>query len=168
MNVFPLSPARPNLAAMLKKKQLIGVVVGWEGVYFGSSKRVGSNNTVTITMIRMIIVIIVTPTFSPAPSTPPPVPPFGRCPSRFLHDSHCCYSTNCSFYVLMFVSSWHVAVQVFRRAPDSFTDLRYYSWMAYDFKAKDGVRRYARFRILPADGRPESGLLSEQEQKKVW
>ena len=38
---------------------------------------------------------------------------------------------------------------MFRRAPDSFTDQQYYSWMAYEYKAKDGKLRYAKFRLVP-------------------
>ena len=64
--------------------------------------------------------------------------------------------------------SYHLACGSFRRAPDSYTDQRYYSWMAYDFKAKDGVKRYARFHLMPADGRPETGLLTENDQRNVW
>lgn len=65
---------------------------------------------------------------------------------------------------------WHLylAIAVFRRAPDSFTDQRYYSWMAFEYKAKDGVPRYAKFRLVPADGREETGLMTEYEQRRPW
>ena len=59
-----------------------------------------------------------------------------------------------------------MAIAVFRRAPKSFTDQRYYSWMAFEYKAKDGVPRYAKFRLVPADGREETGLLTEYDQRK--
>ncbi|XP_078369932.1 allene oxide synthase-lipoxygenase protein-like [Oculina patagonica] len=55
-----------------------------------------------------------------------------------------------------------------RRAPDSFYDQRYYSEIILDFKAFDGVKRYVRFRLIPADGTPETGLLSEDDQRKPW
>ena len=62
-----------------------------------------------------------------------------------------------------------MAIAVFRRAPKSFTDQRYYSWMAFEYKAKDGVPRYAKFRLVPADaGREETGLLTEYDQRKPW
>lgn len=65
---------------------------------------------------------------------------------------------------------WHfyLSIAVFRRAPDSFTDQRYHSWMAYDYKGKDGVPRYAKFRLIPADGREETGLMTEYDQRKPW
>jgi len=62
----------------------------------------------------------------------------------------------------------HLAIAVFRRAPSSFTDQRYYSWMAFEYKAKDGVPRYAKFRLVPADGREETGLMTEYDQRKPW
>jgi len=73
---------------------------------------------------------------------------------------------NSSFFNLNI--SLHLAIEVFRRAPDSFTDQQYYTWMAYEYKAKDGVPRYAKFRLVPADDRAETGLLTEEEQRKPW
>ena len=64
--------------------------------------------------------------------------------------------------------SFHLAIAVFRRAPKSFTDQRYYSWMAFEYKAKDGVPRYAKFRLVPADDREETGLMTEYDQRKPW
>lgn len=64
--------------------------------------------------------------------------------------------------------SFYLSIAVFRRAPGSFTDQRYHSWMAYDYKAKDGVPRYAKFRLIPADGREETGLMTEYDQRKPW
>lgn len=55
-----------------------------------------------------------------------------------------------------------------RRAPKSFVDQRYYSEVILAFKAFDGVERYVRFRLIPADDRPETGLLSEEDQRNVW
>lgn len=55
-----------------------------------------------------------------------------------------------------------------RRAPDSFHDQRYYSEIILGFNALDGVERYVRFRLIPADGSPETGLLSEEDQSKIW
>ena len=55
-----------------------------------------------------------------------------------------------------------------RQKPDSFYHLRYHSQVIFDFKALDGVKRYARFRLIPADGSPETGLLSEDVQWHPW
>lgn len=55
-----------------------------------------------------------------------------------------------------------------RQKPESFYDQRYYSEVVFEFKAFDGVKRYVRFRMMPADGRPETGLLSEEVQQHPW
>lgn len=55
-----------------------------------------------------------------------------------------------------------------RHKPDSFYDQRYYTGIIMDFKAFDGVKRYVRFRLMPADGCPETGLLSEEVQRQPW
>ena len=59
-------------------------------------------------------------------------------------------------------------IECLRRTPDSFYDQRYNSGVIYDFKAFDGVKRYVKFRLMPADGRPETGLLTEEDQRNVW
>ena len=64
--------------------------------------------------------------------------------------------------------SFRIYVDGTRRAPDSYYDLRYYSKMIYDFKADDGVQRYARFRMLPDDEHPETGYLDEKERRQPW
>lgn len=55
-----------------------------------------------------------------------------------------------------------------RCKPDSFYDQRYYSEVILDFKAFDDVKRYVRFRLIPADGSLETGLMSEEEQRQPW
>ncbi|KAM7441207.1 arachidonate 5-lipoxygenase [Porites harrisoni] len=55
-----------------------------------------------------------------------------------------------------------------RQKPDSFYDQRYYTEVILDFKAFDGVKRYVRFRLIPADGSRETGLLSEKVQWHPW
>ncbi|XP_078369935.1 allene oxide synthase-lipoxygenase protein-like [Oculina patagonica] len=64
----------------------------------------------------------------------------------------------------------HLAANIggLRQKPDSFYDQRYYSEVIFDFKALDGVKRYVRFRLMPADGSPETGLLSEEVQWQPW
>lgn len=70
-----------------------------------------------------------------------------------------------SFYLLIRLAS---NIDGLRRAPDSFHDQRYYSEVILGFSAEDRVERYARFRLIPDDGSPETGLLSEDEQRKIW
>ena len=67
-----------------------------------------------------------------------------------------------------FFSSLWVNIDGLRRAPDSYHDLRFYSEGIYDFKAKDDMKRYVRFRMIPADGAPETGRLTKEEQRKAW
>ena len=55
-----------------------------------------------------------------------------------------------------------------RRAPDSFSDLRYYSKMAYRWKGTDGTVRLARFRVIPFDRRPESGMPTPADRARPW
>lgn len=55
-----------------------------------------------------------------------------------------------------------------RHKPESFYDQRYYSKMIFDFKADDGIKRYVRFRFIPADGSLETGLLPEDAQWEIW
>ncbi|KAK2554379.1 Allene oxide synthase-lipoxygenase protein [Acropora cervicornis] len=50
-------------------------------------------------------------------------------------------------YCLANPHHFHLVIAAFRRAPDSFTDQRYYTWLAFEYKAKDGVQHYAKFRI---------------------
>lgn len=72
-----------------------------------------------------------------------------------------------NFYYFQ-ILSFYLAIAVFRRAPKSFTDQRYYSWMVFEYKAKDGKPRCAKFRLVPADNRVETGLMIEQEQRTPW
>ncbi|KAI8499911.1 arachidonate 5-lipoxygenase, partial [Branchiostoma belcheri] len=56
-------------------------------------------------------------------------------------------------------------VDSLRRAPDSYTDLRYYGHHVFHFRAKDAKERFVKFRLVPADGHPESGLLDFDDQR---
>ncbi|KAI0208114.1 Allene oxide synthase-lipoxygenase protein [Lamellibrachia satsuma] len=40
--------------------------------------------------------------------------------------------------------------------------------MVYDFRARDDVPRVARFRLVPADGSPETGRLTPHTQRLMW
>lgn len=55
-----------------------------------------------------------------------------------------------------------------RRAPDSFVDLHYYSQIVTRFQALDSTEYYARYRLLPAEDLPESGLLDERTRLAPW
>ncbi|XP_078602947.1 allene oxide synthase-lipoxygenase protein-like isoform X2 [Branchiostoma floridae x Branchiostoma japonicum] len=59
-------------------------------------------------------------------------------------------------------------VDSLRRAPESYTDLRYYGHHVFRFRAKDDKERFVKFRLVPADGHPESGLLDFDDQRIVW
>lgn len=72
------------------------------------------------------------------------------------------------FVSFFYVNSLAANIGGLRQKPDSFYDQRYYTEVIFDFKAFDGVKRYVRFRLMPADGRPETGLLSEEVQWHPW
>ncbi len=55
-----------------------------------------------------------------------------------------------------------------RRSPESYYNMYYHSQMTYDFHAKDGKRRVARFRVIPASGQMEAGRLTADEQRELW
>ncbi|XP_035681463.1 allene oxide synthase-lipoxygenase protein-like [Branchiostoma floridae] len=55
-----------------------------------------------------------------------------------------------------------------RRAPNSYTDLTYYSQHVFRFMAKDGERRYVKYRLIPDVDVHETGLLDRNEQPKPW
>lgn len=55
-----------------------------------------------------------------------------------------------------------------RRDPTSFAELRYHSQTAQWFVGKDGVKRYAKFRLVPFDDVPETGLVPAAETTNYW
>ena len=69
---------------------------------------------------------------------------------------------------LFFASSLAANIGGLRQKPDSFYDQRFYTEVIFEFNALDGVKRYVRFRLMPADGSPETGLLSEEVQWHPW
>jgi arachidonate 5-lipoxygenase len=50
------------------------------------------------------------------------------------------------------------AILSLRKAPDSFAHLKYYCQTPFLFKGKDGIQRYAKYRVVPAVDMPEPGL----------
>lgn len=55
-----------------------------------------------------------------------------------------------------------------RRNPSSYSRLIYYSKMPQHFRAQDGKQRYVKFRVLPGDRGPESGLLGPDDWRTPW
>jgi hypothetical protein len=55
-----------------------------------------------------------------------------------------------------------------RRNPTSFTRLYYHTGFPIHFRARDGQRRYAKFRLIPSDRGPESGLPDRSDLDEVW
>lgn len=55
-----------------------------------------------------------------------------------------------------------------RRNPTSFSQMYYHSQCAQLFLGIDGVRRYAKFRLIPNDRGPESGLIPIDELTDRW
>ncbi len=52
-----------------------------------------------------------------------------------------------------------------RRNPTSFSNLTYYSQTPFLYKADDNVLRYIKYRTVPSDPVPESGLLDDYDMK---
>lgn len=50
-----------------------------------------------------------------------------------------------------------------RRNPTSFTNLKYYTQTPYLYKAEDNVPRYIKYRSIPAEPVPETGLLDDYD-----
>ncbi len=48
----------------------------------------------------------------------------------------------------------------FRRNPSSFAQLNYYGQTPFEFVALDGVKRYVKFRAIPEDRGPDTGLVN--------
>ncbi|MFE8604133.1 catalase family protein [Archangium violaceum] len=55
-----------------------------------------------------------------------------------------------------------------RKYPASFARMYYHSQTATRFVGKDGVLRYAKYRLVPADGGPETGLMTKDELRNRW
>ena len=70
--------------------------------------------------------------------------------------------------VLFHSCSYFALVDNLRKAPASFTRLHYHSQLPYKFTPRDDKPRLIKFRLVPADGEEESGLLCGDEQQRPW
>lgn len=59
-------------------------------------------------------------------------------------------------------------VAALRLRPTSFSQLRYYSQTPFEFRARDGRRRYCKFRLLPEDRGPETGIPQPDDLRTPW
>jgi arachidonate 5-lipoxygenase len=50
-------------------------------------------------------------------------------------------------------------IKALRRNPTSFYNMHYFSKTPFFFIGKDGIKRYAKYRVVPADGEPETGIV---------
>jgi len=55
-----------------------------------------------------------------------------------------------------------------RRAPESFAKVYYYSKTVFGFEGRDGKTHYAKYRLIPDDRGPESGIPSAKELETPW
>ncbi len=61
-------------------------------------------------------------------------------------------------YVRKYPTALRASQLMLRRHVTSFQNLRYYNKTPFLFVGNDGIRRYAKYRALPFDGAPESGI----------
>lgn len=63
---------------------------------------------------------------------------------------------------------YEVGIERLRRAPGSFARLHYHSQVCYRFRRRDGVARYIRYRLIPAEDGPEDGIPSREDREALW
>eukprot|EP00118_Oscarella_pearsei_P016743 m.162054 g.162054 ORF g.162054 m.162054 type:complete len:781 (+) comp38831_c0_seq1:29-2371(+) len=59
-------------------------------------------------------------------------------------------------------------ISLMRRAPSSYSQVHYYSQLTYKFIGEDGILRHCRYRVVPDNDIPESGLPDQQDQAEPW
>ena len=82
-----------------------------------------------------------------------------------------CIAIATFFWLLLLLSclcSLSSALDGLRHNADSYTDQHYYSHVIHEWSGIDGRVRLARFRAVPADGRRETGRLTDDEHKHAW
>jgi arachidonate 5-lipoxygenase len=55
-----------------------------------------------------------------------------------------------------------------RVSPTSYSQMYYHSQVAQEYHARDGKRRYVKFRVIPGDRGAETGLPTEEELRTPW
>jgi hypothetical protein len=55
-----------------------------------------------------------------------------------------------------------------RLRPDSFASLRYHTQTPFEFRTRDGRLRYCKFRLLPEDRGPETGIPQDEDLQTPW
>ena len=55
-----------------------------------------------------------------------------------------------------------------RRNPSSYAQLHYFTKTPLEYVARDGKRRYVKFRLLPAGGGPETGIPDRLDKETPW
>jgi len=58
-------------------------------------------------------------------------------------------------------------VKALRRNPTSFYNMHYFSKTPFYFIGKDGIKRYAKYRVMPADGEPETGIINDPSEEDL-
>lgn len=89
--------------------------------------------------------------------------------SEFAHNKR--YRINAlpySPYYDKYPNGLRAAEEGVRKYPSSFTQLSYYSQTVSRFVGRDGVPRYARYRLLPRERVSESGQMTSDELRNRW
>lgn len=71
-------------------------------------------------------------------------------------------------YLRRYPAAFIGAIDAHREAPSSYADVMYASKIVMGFRARDGRRRFMRYRLHRPDLARESGLLSEARQRNIW
>lgn len=70
-------------------------------------------------------------------------------------------------YIRKYPESVDGAIGAMRRDPVSFTNLRYYCKTPFLFTGIDGIKRYAKYRVVPRNGEPETGLQTARSEFEI-
>jgi len=87
---------------------------------------------------------------------------------QFVKNRHEHGGTQYQDYYKLFPEGLAGARTGVRFRPTSFTQLYYYAQCPVLFEGKDGIKRYVKFRVIPEDRGPESGLPSDEILSQVW
>lgn len=70
-------------------------------------------------------------------------------------------------YIRKYPQSIPGALGAMRRDPVSFTNLRYYCKTPFLFIGTDGIKRYAKYRVIPQNKEPETGLQTARSEFEI-